>query len=264
LIYALRDVTSTVASIPLIASSIMSKKLACGADNILLDIKVGSGAFMKTLSEARELASLCVKIGKANGRRTVAFLTDMNQPLGRAIGNHIEVQEAVSLLKAETVESRFYNETITLCDAALQIIGSDRSASELIETGEAFRKFEQIIAAQGGNLSNENDTTAHPSELYSASDGYIESIDALKTGLAASMIGAGRLTKSDPPDLQAGIWLNKCQGEYVKKGETIATLFASNSNRITNDTKELLLSAYTFSASKPNQSPHPILERVDN
>lgn len=240
-LYALRDVTATVDSIPLIASSIMSKKLASGADTILLDVKFGSGAFMKDIKSAEELASTMVEIGKHLNRDTKAVLTDMDQPLGMAIGNSLEVIEA-----CETLKGRGPKDLVELCLNLGAIILKQAHIEEDIEKGkvllqskidnlEAFKKLEELIKYQGGDISYLEDyskfeKSKYQKEIYSSKEGYVEKISALEIGECAMHLGAGRSTKDDVIDMASGIVLNKKVGDFVKKGELLLTCYTNKEN----------------------------------
>ena len=240
-LYALRDVTATVDSIPLIASSIMSKKLASGADTILLDVKFGSGAFMKDIKSAEELASTMVEIGKHLNRDTKAVLTDMDQPLGMAIGNSLEVIEA-----CETLKGRGPKDLVELCLNLGAIILKQAHIEEDIEKGkvllqskidnlEAFKKLEELIKYQGGDISYLGDyskfeKSKYQKEIYSSKEGYVEKISALEIGECAMHLGAGRATKDDVIDMASGIVLNKKVGDFVKKGELLLTCYTNKEN----------------------------------
>lgn len=240
-LYALRDVTATVDSIPLIASSIMSKKLASGADTILLDVKFGSGAFMKDIKSAEELASTMVEIGKHLNRDTKAVLTDMDQPLGMAIGNSLEVIEA-----CETLKGRGPKDLVELCLNLGAIILKQAHIEEDIEKGkvllqskidnlEAFKKLEELIKYQGGDISYLEDyskfeKSKYQKEIYSSKEGYVEKISALEIGECAMHLGAGRATKDDVIDMTSGIVLNKKVGDFVKKGELLLTCYTNKEN----------------------------------
>lgn len=241
-LYALRDATSTVDSIPLIASSIMSKKLAAGARSIVLDVKVGSGAFMKDVQSARELARTMVDIGKALGRNMCALITDMSTPLGNAVGNSLEVAEAVSVLKGECK-----GELLTVClelassmVSLVKGIDTDEAralAREAIESGAALEKLREWVKAQGGDTRLIDDTSLFPSapvvyELKTEKDGYIVSMDAEMIGNAACMLGAGRLKKDDSIDYSAGIVLKAKTGDPVRCGDTLAVLYTSDATLI--------------------------------
>ena len=240
-LYALRDVTATVDSIPLIASSIMSKKLASGADTILLDVKFGSGAFMKDIKSAEELASTMVEIGKHLNRDTKAVLTDMDQPLGMAIGNSLEVIEA-----CETLKGRGPKDLVELCLNLGAIILKQAHIEEDIEKGkvllqskidnlEAFKKLEELIKYQGGDISYLEDyskfeKSKYQKEIYSSKEGYVEKISALEIGECAMHLGAGRATKDDVIDMSSGIVLNKKVGDFVKNGELLLTCYTNKEN----------------------------------
>ncbi len=235
--YALRDVTGTVESIPLIASSIMSKKLASGSDAILLDVKTGSGAFMKTIEDAEKLAETMTSIGRHWGRRMAAMITNMDQPLGMAVGNTLEVIEAIETLKGHGPE-----DLTQLClDLAAEMMvlagkGSRdicrRMALETLTSGRAFEKWKEMVRAQGGDVTLMDHPERFPAAPYSRNilapcDGYIAHLDAEGCGIAASLLGAGRAKKEDRIDVTAGIrFLKKC-GDPVKKGEPVALLYTS-------------------------------------
>lgn len=236
-LYALRDTTATVDSIPLIASSIMSKKLAMGADCILLDVKTGSGAFMKTVEDAKKLADLMVAIGKNAGKKCMAVITDMDIPLGRAIGNVPEVIEAVEILKGKR-KGRLYDLCIELSAYMLMLAGKGSAdecrklASDAIESGKALDVFRRSVAQQGGDVAFTDDYTLIDTakvryEVHSASDGYICGMDSEKMGLASLELGAGRRTKESSIDYTAGIVLEAEYGDYVKKGDVLMTLYTS-------------------------------------
>ena len=240
LLYALRDVTATVESIPLIASSIMSKKLAAGADCIMLDVKCGSGAFMKEPAAAGELARLMVKIGRRAGKRVQAAITDMNRPLGRAIGNSLEIMEAVRILKGE--EKGPLLEVALLLGCRLLIMGemanSETEAREKLEksllSGEAFSRFERMVWAQGGDaraLSRFDMLPVSREYEYKAEkSGFINEMDAQALGSAALALGAGREKKGESIDYGAGIYLIKTLRERVEKGEPIARVYTQKSD----------------------------------
>ena len=236
-LYALRDVTGTVASIPLIVSSIMSKKLASGSDAILLDVTTGTGAFMKTVDQSIELAKLMVSIGTHHGRRVAAMITDMDTPLGHNIGNSLEVMESMDVLKghgpADLTE-------VCLQLAANMLVLADKGtpaecramAETAIADGSAFAKCKEMFAAQGGDTRVLDDYSlfeqpAASFELLAEQDGYIVANDAEKIGSASVLLGAGRQKKGDPLDFAAGITLHKKRGDYVKKGESLATFYGA-------------------------------------
>ena len=231
LLYALRDVTATVDTIPLIASSVMSKKIAAGADAILLDVTVGEGAFMKTVDEARELAQTMVSLGKAVGRKTVAVITDMSQPLGRAIGNRLEILEALEILQGKGREdiSHFICE---LAQIMLSLANVEKTVEEVrqhLENGQALKKFEEMVLTQGGNLEDlyRPVKVDHVIDIPAQEDGIIAELPAMKFGLFAMRLGAGRAVKTDALDYETGIVFEKKIGESVKKGEIVAKVYAN-------------------------------------
>ena len=231
LLYALRDVTATVDTIPLIASSVMSKKIAAGADSILLDVTVGEGAFMKNLEDARVLARTMVDLGKAVGRRTVAVITDMSQPLGTSIGNRLEILEALEILQGKGREDI----TDFICELAqimLDLANVEKSVSEIREhltNGAALKKFEEMIAAQGGDLEDlyRPSQAAYVVEVRAEQSGYITELPAMEFGLFAMRLGAGRAVKSDELDYETGIVFEKKVGETVEIGEIVAKIYAN-------------------------------------
>lgn len=231
LLYALRDVTATVDTIPLIASSVMSKKIAAGADSILLDVTVGEGAFMKNLEDARVLARTMVDLGKAVGRRTVAVITDMSQPLGTSIGNRLEILEALEILQGQGREDI----TEFICELARIMLGLanvEKSVSEIREhltNGAALKKFEEMIAAQGGDLEDlyRPSQAAYVAEVIAEQSGYITELPAMEFGLFAMRLGAGRAVKSDKLDYETGIVFEKKVGETVEIGEIVAKIYAN-------------------------------------
>ncbi len=242
-LYALRDVTATVDSIPLICSSIMSKKLATGADCILLDVKTGSGAFMKTLSDAQKLAEIMVKVGKGAGKKCRAVITDMNEPLGNAVGNSLEVMEACDILAGKE-KGRLYELCIILAANMLELGGFGsyekcrKMAEEKIESGEALDKFGDMIEAQGGNRKVTVDYSLFNQpkfecQIRAASSGFITDVNSEEIGMAALMTGAGRKSKNDSIDSSAGIILEKHVGNSVEKGEVIMTLYSSSVSDMT-------------------------------
>ena len=231
LLYALRDVTATVDTIPLIASSVMSKKIAAGADSILLDVTVGEGAFMKNLEDARVLARTMVDLGKAVGRRTVAVITDMSQPLGTSIGNRLEILEALEILQGQGREDI----TEFICELArimLDLANVEKSVSEIREhltNGAALKKFEEMIAAQGGDLEDlyRPSQAAYVAEVRAEQSGFITDLPAMEFGLFAMRLGAGRAVKSDKLDYETGIVFEKKVGETVEIGEIVAKIYAN-------------------------------------
>ena len=268
-LYALRDVTATVDSIPLICASVMGKKLASGADNIVLDVKYGSGAFMKTKESATELAELMVRIGKASGRRVSALITSMEEPLGRAIGNSLEVIEAI-----EVLSGRGPDDLREICTALAREmvslsrnIGSDeaeREVARVISDGTALSKLCEWVSAQGGDgAAIENTallpTAKHSYKLLATDEGFIYAMDAEKIGLTASALGAGRQKKEDVIDLSAGIILEKKIDDKLEKGDCIATLYASDERKF-GHAEALFRSAITLS-NAPAISP-ALIEKI--
>jgi len=234
-LYALRDVTGTVQSIPLIASSIMSKKLASGADCILLDVKCGKGAFMKTYEDAKRLATEMVNIGKNLKKDVKAEITDMNQPLGKAVGNNLEIKEVIETLKGngpkDLVEICLSSGAILLQQAKIFADRAEarKALEENIKNGKAFEKFKEFVKAQGGDVEYIDHPEKFPVsknliEIKSEHEGYIKTIDALTIGLGSCHLGGGRMKLTDVIDMSAGVYLNKKVGEFVKKGELLCTL----------------------------------------
>jgi len=257
-IYALRDVTATVDSIPLIAASIMSKKIACGADVILLDVKVGSGAFMKTVDNARELARTMIAIGEGLGRKVGAALTDMSQPLGRAVGNALEVREAIDALHGSG-PADFAGLCVELAARLLNLAGTAsldecrRQAERTILSGAALAKFGEIVRVQGGDLRVLEDTSLLPKAsithaVKSDAAGAVSAIDAAQIGVAASILGAGREKKEDVINPAVGIVVEKKIGDRVEFGEPLATIHADDPARIS-QAESMIRKAYTLSDS---------------
>lgn len=252
LLYALRDVTATVDSIPLIASSIMGKKLAADDDCILLDVKTGSGAFMKTREESLELASLMVEIGKRAGKRMRALVTDMDAPLGCAVGNTLEVIEAIDTLRGEGPED-LTELSVALAAHMLELAerGSyaecEREVRRVIASGEALGKLADMVRAQGGDPSWVFDTTRFPTAQYTHTvcaerSGYLTRTDAEGVGVASLLLGAGRSRKEDVIDLSAGILLHARTGDLVEAGQPLATLYTSDPSRLAAAEERLLAS----------------------
>ena len=240
-LYALRDVTATVDSIPLIAASIMSKKIAAGSDRILLDVKTGSGAFMKTLEDSIALAKEMVSIGEHVGRRTVALITDMDRPLGCAIGNALEVREA-----CETLQGRGPADLTEVCiELAANMLwlaekgelAQCRSlAKQQIANGEAFAKLKEMVQAQGGDTSVLDDPSRFDRsnvcyEVLAQREGFLYAMDTERCGIASMELGAGREKKEDPIDYSAGIVLRKKVGDFVRKGEVLASFYSSEESK---------------------------------
>ena len=228
-IYALRDVTGTVESLPLIASSIMSKKIASGADIIMIDVKVGNGALMKTIDSAKALAKLMVKIGKAYRKSTICLITNMEEPLGNAVGNSLEVQEAIDTLKGNG-PSDLLEVVITLCSIIIGAVNKipNEEAKNLLfkqlNNGEAYKKFEELVKAQGGKIDNIKISNKVFS-IKSDREGYVNNIDALHIGEIAKKIGAGRNTLDDKIDYEVGLVLSKKVGDYVEKEEELVKVY---------------------------------------
>ncbi len=240
-LYALRDVTGTVNSIPLIASSIMSKKIAAGADAIVLDVKTGAGAFMKTEEDAAELAKAMVRIGNKVGRQTMAVISDMSQPLGFAIGNALEVKEAIDTLKGEGPEDlhelvlTLGSQMVVLAKKAGTLDEARAKLEEVMKNGKALEKFKAFLKNQGGDSSIVDDPSKLPQAAYhidvpAKEAGVVSEIVADEIGVAAMLLGAGRATKEDEIDLAVGIMLRKKVGDKVEKGEPLVTLFANREN----------------------------------
>jgi len=266
LLYALRDVTATVPSIPLIASSIMSKKLASGADIISLDVKIGDGAFMKTIEDARELSKIMVSIGESLGKKVNAFITSMDQPLGFAVGNRLEVKEVI-----DTLEGHGPKDLEELCVEIASYMAKDakivesveegkKMALEYLNNGKALAKFYEFIEAQGGHI-DDLDTFIQVQEVYeykAKSSGYIKSIKALNIGLASMKIGGGRETKDDDIDPSVGIVLSKKIGDKVSKGDVLAKVYLNSI--LTDNVLEDLNDAFTITDEV--QEKKPIIKEI--
>lgn len=264
-LYALRDVTATVDSMPLIASSIVSKKLASGANNIILDVKYGSGAFMKTAEEAQKLSSLMVQVGKNLGKKLCAVVSAMNEPLGRAVGNSVEIMETIEFLKGNTSKDL---EEIIYKIAALSLLKMEMAENEaqavemiknVVESGKALACFEQLIAAQGGNSDIIKDYGLLPQagkqiDVITIDSGYVSAIDALKIAKASKLLGAGREKKTDSIDYAAGVYLNKKTGEFVQDGDKVAVLHVNDKpETVILDAASLVIEAFEFSPEKPEE-----------
>jgi len=265
-LYALRDVTATVDCIPLIASSIMSKKLASGADCIVLDVKTGSGAFMKTLDDSIKLAQTMVAIGEGAGRRTVALITDMDTPLGYGIGNSIEVIESTEVLKGRG-PADLREVSLQLAANMLYLIGKGmpeqcrKAAETAIEDGSAFDTFCQMVRAQGGDDNVLRDTSTFAEAPYhidvkADADGFVTKMNAEAIGETSVVLGAGRETKDSPIDLTAGLILYKKYGDAVKTGDSLATLYTSKRDVLA-DAEKLYRQAVVIGAEKP--APEPLI-----
>ena len=259
-LYALRDVTGTVDSIPLIASSVMSKKLASGAQAILLDVKVGSGAFMKNIEDARELAKAMVDIGKENGRSVKAILTDMDRPLGHDIGNALEIREVIDTLKGHGPEDLTHECIIMaahmlvlshICDYETAL----SRVQEALDSGAALERLRMMIDAQGGDSRVIDDESLlaigkFTYDVTAPQDGYITYMNTEQCGIASVMLGAGRTVKDGPIDYSAGIVMHKKTGDAVRMGERIATLYASDESLFTN-AAQTYLAAITIGNTAP-------------
>lgn len=262
LLYALRDVTATVDSIPLIAASVMSKKLAAGSDKILLDVTTGSGAFIKDLEGSRELARRMTAIGRGAGKETIAMITNMDEPLGYAVGNALEVKEAI-----ETLLGRGPADLRELCISLAGMmlsLGREVSyeegclmAERALDTGEAYKKFREMVLAQGGDLSCIDSPEKLPQaalcgETAAESDGFLYAVDTEGIGVAAGLLGAGRETKESAVDAGAGLIMKKKVGEPVRKGETLALLYTSEKERLEN-AERYIKTCFEIRPEKPEQ-----------
>ncbi len=267
LMYALRDVTGTVESIPLIASSIMSKKIAAGADAVVLDVKMGGGAFMHTLEEARKLARAMVRIGERVGLKTVAVITDMNQPLGMAVGNGLEVKEAVEALSGGVPEGDpLYEVSMLLAENMLVLAGAAEDVTQArkklkgaLESGEGLEKLIQMVTALGGDPMHLKDPqrlvqVRFKEPLLARSGGYVTSVNAEKIGLAAQVLGAGREKKTDIIDPNVGVVMNKRLGDSVSAGESLAMLYANDDQRL-REAEKILGGAVNVGPSQPQSAP---------
>ncbi|MFO3701623.1 pyrimidine-nucleoside phosphorylase [Staphylococcus felis] len=268
-IYALRDVTGTVNSIPLIASSIMSKKIAAGADAIVLDVKTGNGAFMKTVEEAEALAEAMVKIGNQVGRKTMAIISDMSQPLGNSIGNALELREAIDTLKGEGPED--LTELVLSLGAQMVVLAQKADTLEdaramlqsVIDNGQALEKFKTFLANQGGDASIVDEPSKLPSaeyqyELPAKKSGVVSDMVANEIGIASMMLGAGRQTKEDEIDLAVGLVLHKKVGDAVEAGESLLTIYANQ-----NDVEQVKQKLYeNITISETADSPQLIYKVI--
>ena len=264
-LYALRDVTATVDQMSLIASSIMSKKLAAGADAIVLDVKTGSGAFMKTQEASVALAEEMVRIGNGAGRKTIAVISDMDQPLGYAVGNALEVKEAIDTLNGKGPED-FTELCLTLGTYMLLAGGKARDEkearaklTEVIANGSALRKLAEFVAAQGGDPRQVYQPETLPKaeimeEIPAPSDGYIAHIECSEIGICSLILGGGRETKESRIDLSVGLVLHRKVGDYVTKGDSLATIHANDRGKL-ETARERFLKAYTFSDTAVEQKP---------
>ena len=265
-LYALRDVTGTVPSIPLIVSSIMSKKLAAGADVIVLDVKCGSGAFMKTAEQARELAEGLTRVGRLAGRKCAAVITDMDEPLGYAVGNALEVKEAIDVLAGRTEAGELKELCLTLGANMLTLSGLTANEAEAreklkatIADGSALKKLAEMVEAQYGDSRAVYDTSLLPEaafkrEVLSTEGGYVAHIEAEDVGLVSMHLGGGRVTKDSAIDLSVGVVLHKKVGDRVEPGESLATIHASDERKAA-EAAELLKNCYTLSQSPVEKAP---------
>lgn len=271
-LYALRDVTGTVDSMQLIAASVMSKKIAAGADCILLDVKTGSGAFMKTLDDSVKLAKTMVSIAKSVGKKAVALITNMDRPLGKAIGNSLEIIEACDTLKGKGPRD-LTEISIELAANMLNLAGKGSlevcrgKAREVIKNGKAFDKFKEMVHAQGGDVSVLDNSDAFPKAkveytVKAKKSGFIHKFDTEKVGIASVILGAGRETKESTVDFTAGIILEKTVGDFVEKDEPLARFYSSEISKC-KDAEDLFNQALKISDEEVNFSPL-ILSRVEN
>jgi len=263
-LYALRDVTATIDSIPLIAASIMSKKIASGSDAILLDVKYGDGAFMKTKEDAEKLAKAMVSIGKGINRNTSAAITLNGEPLGYAIGNALEIKEVIDVLSGKGPEDlrelclTLGTQMLKISEVETDPVKGRALLEEVISNGLALEKLKELVKNQGGDTSfieNKNlfKISDIKHEVLAKEEGYVYELNAEKVGIASLLAGAGRETKDDTIDYGAGIILNKKIGDYVKAGELLATIYTSDSNRL-KPSEDMLLSAYLFKDIKPKKT----------
>ena len=269
LLYALRDVTATVSSIPLIASSVMSKKIAAGAQGIVLDVKYGSGAFMKTVEEARLLAKTMVNIGKALGRQTIAVLSNMNQPLGRAVGNSLEILEVADALQGKGPKdlmevSLELGAWMLVAGDAVPNVGAGKAClRQSVESGAAWNKFLAFLTEQGGDAQAviERRLRVSPWKLPILADetGFVQPFDAHDIGVLAMALGAGRATKDSPIDLGAGVFLTRKAGEWVEAGEPLMQLYGSNKDMLTEGLK---LAQDLVTVGKEAPELPPLIEEV--
>ena len=270
-IYALRDTIACTESIPLIASSIMSKKIASGANKIVLDVTCGYGAFMKNRKQAEELSKTMIEIGKLAGRETVCIVTDMNEPLGYAVGNNLEVIEAIEFLKGD-MPSDLKEVVIELGAYMIKLAGkgdnieeNKQKLLENIKNGKAYNKFEELVKNQGGDISYIEDTEKFEKasiikEVISNKEGNIQEINAKTIGEISCALGAGRQTKTDKIDLSVGIILNKKVGDYVKIGDVIATVYANDQEKADKAEEEIL---NTYKIGKEKEDKQTILEIIE-
>ena len=264
-LYALRDVTATVNSMPLIASSVVSKKIASGAKNIILDVKYGSGAFMKTPENAIELSKLMVNIGKQLNKSITAVVTSMEEPLGRAVGNSLEIIESIEFLKGHITSGDIAELTYSFASIALLQVGMCETEDEakkylkdIVSSGKALEKFRELVVAQGGDVEvidnyDKFDLPMYKVEYESKKDGYVNNIDAYKIAYACKLLGAGRDKKTDPIDYSVGVYINKKSGEGVHKGDILYTIY-SNDHEKTKQAQKYCDEAFSINSNKPSHN----------
>jgi len=259
LLYALRDVTATVPSVPLIASSVMSKKIAAGADAIVLDVKFGHGAFMPDVASAKELSRVMVELGEGAGRRTVALVTAMDNPLGRSVGNALEVQEALDALLGKGDEE-LLEVCVRVTREMCELAGVSADVENVLRSGAGREKFEQMLAAQGGHLERGLPVAPVQIAVTAESDGHVEAIDALEVGLSAIELGAGRIRKEDRVDPAAGFVIEAPVGAQVRKGQTLMVVHA-RSRELVDRVSARVRAAWKMSNREVRRPPH-VLARV--
>ena len=263
-LYALRDVTATIESIPLIASSIMSKKLASGSKSIVLDVKVGSGAFMKTIENARALANAMIDIGKSFGRNVTCIISNMDVPLGLCVGNKTELWEAIEVLSGRgerNLKGLCFTVSASMISSAFNVDYNQarKMVEDAVFSGSALAKFYEWIEAQGGDVSEIKDSSLllnakYKRELYSKESGYISRLDAQKIGTASMSLGAGRIKKGDKIDYSAGVVLSKSYGDRVECGELVATFYSSSEELVNSDEAyAMFFEALSISNEKPKE-----------
>ncbi|MGB8196652.1 MAG: thymidine phosphorylase [Acidimicrobiales bacterium] len=260
-LYSLRDVTGTVASVPLISSSIMSKKIAEGTNALVLDVKVGRGAFIKSLEQARELATTMVGLGESHGVSTVAQLTSMNAPLGRAVGNALEVTESVDVLRGAG-PSDVRDLTLALAEIMVQLVGIDVDPETKLDDGSGYEVYQRMIHAQGGNPDATLPVAAFREEVLSIDDGVVHSIDALDVGIAAWRLGAGRARKEDPVSAAAGVVCLIREGDAITKGQPMFELHADDATHLQQG-RDAIANAVVLGERTVNAKPL-LLERITN
>ncbi|HEX4905505.1 MAG TPA: thymidine phosphorylase, partial [Acidimicrobiales bacterium] len=258
-LYALRDVTATVESIPLIASSIMSKKIAEGTSALVLDVKFGAGAFMRDVSMARQLAETMVGIGEDNGVRTTAFLTAMESPLGRSAGNALEIEETLEVLggggPADVVEL-----TLTFAREMLALAGVDADPAAALQDGTALARWDDMVRAQGGDPEAPLPAAAHDRVIEAPASGYVTRLDAMAIGVAAWRLGAGRERQQDAVSMTAGVTWSAGVGDAVEKGQPLVTLHADDVERL-DAVESLARESFTIDSEPPERTPL-VLERI--